>query len=117
MTTFLDGPAKGETLLLRNAPAMLRVTLNQTGLLPVWDALDVVGDTAEPHEFIYAYRRAGPVMAAHLNFGRGRRGGPRSGYYAGAPYRLIEPQPAPELLRNERAWYAWVNSQVASEVS
>lgn len=114
MTTFLDGPAQGTTLLLQHAPMLLRVTLNQAGLLPEFDALDAPGDEAAPHEFIYAYRRVGPVVQAHINFGR-RRGGSRSGFYAGAPYRLVDPQPAAEVLRDNRAWAAWVNSQVSPE--
>ncbi len=112
MTRFLDGPAKGETLLLQNAPVLLRVTLKTSSLIPTWDALDAIGDVAAADEAIYAYRRQGPAVSAHLNFGRARKGGARSGFYSGGEYKVVDPQPPDAVLRTERAWYQWANAQV-----
>jgi len=71
MTTFKDGPAKGQTLMLRRAQMFLRVVQDPKG---TWDALDQPDDTPKPEERLYAYRIDGQPAMAHYCI-RGGRGG------------------------------------------
>lgn len=79
MTTFLDGPARGQTLMLRFAPQTLRVVVDSKGK---WDALDLPEDTPRPDETVYLYERVGEAAMCHLNAGK------RSGFYAIAQYEI-----------------------------
>lgn len=79
MTTFIDGPAKGQKLLLRHAPAVLTVVVNSRNK---WDALDQPDDEVRPDELTFTYDRVGEAGMVHVNFGR-RRGG----FYALAQYK------------------------------
>lgn len=79
MTTFLDGPAKGQKLLLRNSPNVLTVVVGQDGK---WDALDMPGDAPRLTEVAHRYRLVERSGTAHVNFGRGR-----GGFFAIASYR------------------------------
>ena len=103
MTKFLDGPAKGEVLMLRNCPRYLRVT-HQQG---VWDALDIPSDTPRPSEEVYAYRRKGDCGHAFVDFGGKSK--KASGCYAIAEYEIVADQPLAEVLRNNTLWQYWVD--------
>ena len=84
MTTFLDGPAKGEVLRLKAAPLFLRVVQNG----PCFDALDMPGDEPEPTELVYVYLRTG-------------------GTFTTATYQLLDRQPTDDEARNIALWQAW----------
>lgn len=104
MTTFIDGPAKGQTLLLKNAPTYMRVVQNAAGK---WDALDAPGDTPAVDETCHAYFRHEFRGSCHIN-----RGGGRGGFYAMADYRILGTQPAQEVMKSQKGWEDWVVSQV-----
>lgn len=59
MTTFLDGPAKGQTLILKRSPEILRVVLEPK--TRKWDALDQPEDAPRPGEMVYIY-----VLKQHI---------------------------------------------------
>lgn len=103
MTAFLDGPAKGQNLLLKNAPLFLRVV----EAFGKWDALDAPGDRPSPNETLYAYRLKERLGNVHLNCGR--RGG--SGFYTTASYEVCLDQPAQEQMRSESGWSEWCAAQ------
>ncbi len=108
MTRFTDGPAKGKTLLLARAPLFLRVVIAGGKL----DALDQLDDRPQGGERIYAYRRTGPATALHIDFCRGRgRKGPRSAWYRGGDYALVEPQPNEAVLRDTARWRGWATEE------
>jgi hypothetical protein len=98
MTTFLDGPAEGQTLLLKRAPIFLRVVKGGGK----WDALDQPEDQPTPDEEIYAYRIEGEPGVCHVDV-RGARGG----FYTLAQYRLVPTQPEDRELRNTMSWRRW----------
>ena len=101
MTTFLDGPAQGKTLMLRRAPYFLRVTHGPRGL----DALDQIGDEPTSKETVTVYvRQPGAVeKGVHLNCGK--NGG--SGWYCVASYKHSENQPTDAEMRGNTRWRAW----------
>jgi hypothetical protein len=100
MTRFLDGPAKGVTLLLHRAPRILRAVRDPGGK---WDALDQLGDVPEPNEAIYIYLLAGRPAVAHISLSRGR-----GGFYPLAEYRYSAVQPGPEVdVRDTAGWRRW----------
>jgi hypothetical protein len=105
MTTFEDGPAFGQTLLLRRAPFFLRVTFSPERK---WDALDQLKDQPEPEETITVYRKVRESGWVHL-CGRGR--GAVSGRFVIAVYRLHGEQPADETARSIREWRKWCEAQ------
>lgn len=94
MTTFIDGPAKGQVLQLKRAPIFLRVVQNGCS----FDGLDQIGDEPEETEIIYVYqimeRPAGHVSTA-------------KGTYPIARYRLFDPQPLDSQIRQDHAWKGW----------
>jgi hypothetical protein len=98
MTTFLNGPAKGQTLMLHNSPRWLRVTCGRGK----WDALDQWEDSPLPDELIYCYQLAEITGHAHINMGRGR-----GGFYPIASYRYVEPQPDERKMRSNELWVKW----------
>lgn len=100
MTTFEDGPAKGQRLMLHRAPIFLRVT-EKGGK---FDALDQVDDTPRPDEMLYAYQLAERPGHCHINTGRK----PGGGFYPVAKYRMIVPQPLLEEMLTREAWVKWV---------
>ena len=63
MTTFIDGPAKGQHLALKRAPRFLRVVVADGK----WDALDQIEDEPRPGELVYAYEVHGPVGSCHIS--------------------------------------------------
>lgn len=104
MIQFLDGPAEGETLMLRRAPHFLRVVISPRGNV---DALDQIDDEPRPRERIFVYRLASTPSRYHI------RCSPRSssGMFMQAKYRLFDPQPADEVLRDTKEWQAWASLQ------
>jgi hypothetical protein len=111
MTEFLDGPAAGQTLMLKRAPKYLRAVQAATG---DWDALDQLIDTPRAGERVVAYRMVeGPFRAHICARGRNRSA---SGWYEGGRYRVCDSQPTDEQLRETAAWRAWVSEQVGRPV-
>ncbi len=108
MVKFLDGPAAGESLMLRAAPEFLRV-VHSPRRKPgnQWDALDQPGDEVAGGETVYAYRRVGNPTRMHLKMS------PRSasGWYAMAEYRVVEDQPSEATMRYRGLWMVWVRVQ------
>ncbi|MGE4183331.1 MAG: hypothetical protein AB7J34_26230 [Limisphaerales bacterium] len=84
MTTFIDGPAKGQHLLLKSSPQTLTVVVDPTGK---WDALDQPGDAVRPGERTFQYLRVGEPGFIHINRGRGR-----GGFFSMAQYRWADEQ-------------------------
>jgi len=104
MTTFQDGPAKGQHLMLRRCARFLRV-VEANGK---WDALDQLHDEPRPEETLYAYEIVGEPGMMHLNAGRGR-----GGCYPIATYRLVANQPTDADMRTTEAWHAWCVKRVS----
>ncbi len=99
MTHFEDGPAKGQTLMLKRAPQFLRV-VEANGK---WDALDQLDDKPEPQEKIYAYKRVGKPGMIHINMGRKNHGG----FFPMAEYRFCSEQPPDCGMRDKERWQWW----------
>lgn len=99
MTRFEDGPAKGQTLMLKRAPYFLRVVLSPKGK---WDALDQLDDKPDRTETLFAYELIEAPGVAFLNPG---------GRYPVARYRLVENQPIDGAMRDSEAWPAWVETE------
>lgn len=97
MVKFIDGPAKGQTLMLHRVPILLRVT--QAG--STFDALNELHDEAHPRESIHAYVMVGKPSPVHI---RARKGG---GTYWMAEYRLLDWQPSEPTLRDNDRWMTW----------
>ncbi len=108
MTTFIDGPAMGKTLMLRRAVMLLRVTVNEAGEI---DALDQPQDTPKPEEeWIYTYVNTGKRTGnVHVRYGGNKKH--LSGFYVMAEYRLYEQQPPDDVMRDNTQWRAWCQSQ------
>jgi len=102
MTSFEDGPAKGQHLMLKRAARFLRV-VEANGK---WDALDQPTDTPQPKEKLYAYEITSKPGMCHINAGRGG-----SGFYPIATYRLVKTQPADAEMRTAEAWSRWCEAQ------
>lgn len=104
MTRFLDGPAKGQTLMLKRSPILLRVTWDGKK----WDALDMIEDTPHPGEKLFAYYITKKEGACHVSTSdkNGRRGG---GFYSCAEYTAVplRDQPPDAVLRDNDGWRAW----------
>lgn len=106
MTTFDDGPAKGQTLMLQRTPKYLRVTHDGKK----WDALNNLEDTAQPTETLYAYvTKDGPRGSVHIH-----RSGGRGGFYPLISYQLVPDQPNDATMRDNAKWAAWVEAKVNS---
>lgn len=101
MTSFTNGPAMGQTLMLKRGPKYLRVVHDKA--TNKWDALDQIEDTPSVHEIVYAYEMVGEPGQIHLNCGR--KGG--SGWYVMAEYRLCDTQPENHEKRDTALWQAW----------
>lgn len=106
MTTFQDGPAAGQKLMLKRAVMFLRVTY-ESGK---WDALDQLTDKAKETEELFAYRIVGVPGHCHI-----RASGGRSGFYVMATYKLVEPQPTDAQMRDNEAWSKWVEDIAVKE--
>ncbi len=79
MTSFLDGPAAGQRLMLKRAPRFIRVVTHGGK----FDALDQLGDVPLPSEAIHVYEITGKPGGVHLN----TRGKPGGGFFTIAKYR------------------------------
>lgn len=107
MTTFHDGPAQGQTLMLRRAVCYLRVVVSRDGH---WDALDQPDDTVGADETVYAYliiMNPRPSMI-HIRAAKGR-----GGFFTIAKYRFCLDQPSQEVMRDEQRWGEWCRSDHA----
>lgn len=104
MITFSDGPAAGRSLLLRRAPAYLRVTRHP--LTGEFDGLDQPEDEPLAHEELTVYvltMRPGSISV------RGKGGA--GGRYAVANY-VLHPDPPPDATaRENESWRAWCEAQ------
>lgn len=108
MTRFVDGPAAGATLWLHRAPLFLRAVRERGS--NDWDALDQVDDVPKTTEDIVVYQLHGEPTWVHLN--RGRQGG---GIFRGGQYRVVDPQPPDDQLRDVFHWRAWA-TQAAQQL-
>lgn len=102
MTSFLDGPAAGHTLMLRRTPVYLRVVIDRKGKV---DALDQLTDTPAAGETCHCYVLARKLGACHIRAGKGR-----SGFYPVAEYRYRKAQPDQKVMLSNRDWAEWVMS-------
>lgn len=98
MTKFIDGPAAGQTLMLKRTPKLLRVT--QVGAK--FDALNELEDVARQEEKLYCYVLSEYLGMAHIN-----RSGGRGGFYPIAEYKLREQQPSEFQMYSNEAWARW----------
>ncbi len=107
MTTFTDGPAKGQNLMLRRAPYLLRVCLERdlTGAVVKCDALDQPEDDAGPGEELHAYRLTGRPVPCHI-----RASGGRGGFYQIGTYEVVPEQPTDAQMRDNAAWTEWCHT-------
>lgn len=110
MTSFLDGPAKGQSLSLKRSPVFLRVVCKvapESGKLGPWDALD------GPDEVILVYRLAQNHGACHVH-----QSGGRGGFYPISTYALSPHQPSDHILRDVNQWQKWclALNQVESQI-
>jgi hypothetical protein len=104
MVTFIDGPAAGQNLMLRNGPFFLRVTRAGSK----FDALDQPGDHPMRDEEVFAYVIAEPPSRCHI-----RASGGRGGFYAIATYKLVNPQPDRLDLFTNHNWGEWCEENSA----
>ena len=102
MTKFLDGPARGQTLMLQREAVFLRVTSSNTPTGLKWAALDQVEDTPLPTETVYAYRVEGEVGRCHI-----LRRPTGSGWFIIANYRYVQEQPPMSVMRDNKRWRLW----------
>lgn len=103
MTTFEDGPAKGQCLMLTRAPLYLRVVHVR---MNHFDALDQLDDRPRDDENIYAYKLNGKAGSCHIN----RRGG-SGGFFTVANYSLVKNQPTDLVMRDTEDWRRWCHAQ------
>jgi len=106
---FLDGPAAGVVLRLRDAPAWLRAVRDGAGR---WDALDQPGDAPAAGEEVFVYRRQGEADSVHVSCSeRGRR---RGRWLVRADYVHHAARPSGPAARESEAWAAWRAAQAAT---
>lgn len=105
MTSFKDGPAKGQRLMLKRAVTFLRVV----ELQGKWDALDQLTDEPEDNENVYAYKITGQPGHCHINMGRGR-----GGFYPIAEYAMCPEQPPDSVMRSRKEWGEWCEAKARS---
>lgn len=110
-TKFLDGPAKGVVLELQRAPPFLRVTLSNDH--DRWDALDLLTDTQETGEFIFAYRRVADDGWIHLDYTEKKSGRRRGRTIHSATYAVLEIQPPEDVLRDTAKWREFCTAEKA----
>ena len=108
MIRFIDGPAKGVSLVLENAPFLLRVVRAENG---AWDALDHASDEARPGESISVYRRIDVPQVAFVDF-RDRGGGRRGQRLISCSYSHWPEPIAAEDLDTSRAFFAWYEKNI-----
>lgn len=101
MTKFLDGPAAGKTLMLKNSPVLLRVTEANGN----FDALDRHTDEPRFDEVLTLYRLKEHTGNCHLRFGGNKKH--MSGFYPVSTYELHPEQPPEEVMRDPKLWAEW----------
>jgi hypothetical protein len=103
MTTFTDGPAKGQCLMLKRAVKFLRVAKAPNGK---FHALVQLYDEPAPREELFAYTANERPRVCHINAGRGR-----GGFFPLISYRLCADQPSQEIMRCPLDWGDWCAKQ------
>lgn len=103
MTTFIDGPAKGQNLMLRRGLIFLRVVYDKQS--KKWDALNDIGDTPKDSETLYSYVLIGEANWCHVNIAGGK-----GGMFVMGEYSLTKPQPTDEIMRDQSKWEEWVEA-------
>ena len=109
MTRFEDGPAAGQTLMLKRVARFLRVTAviaPESGKVSKWDALDQLGDSPRPDETLYAYEVFGEIGMAFVD------GKNVHGCYPIANYRFVKEQPTQAIMMSTQGWHEWCLKQV-----
>lgn len=102
MTTFEDGPAKGQALMLKRAPVFLRVTHVPQKVHEAWDALDQPDDEPRASEQLFTYvLTEGGFGFVHIKASKG------GGFYKLASYKLWPNQPTDAEMRDTAKWRAW----------
>lgn len=97
MTTFTNGPAKGQTLLLRRSPVYLRVVFDSRN----FDALDQPDDEPRRNERVYIYELQETKGHVFLD-------GPKCrGCFAIASYSMVLNPPNEATMRDTDAWAQW----------
>lgn len=100
MTTFVGGPADGQTIpLCDRAPIVLRVCQSPTG----WDALNDEDDVAKPDEKLHVYILAEKPGVIHIS----RRPRKDSGWFIIGKYHWLPEQPDDATMRDNRRWAKW----------
>ena len=98
MTTFEDGPAKGQHLTLRRTPLLLRVTECDGN----WDALNELVDRPAANEKLHAYVLKSNYGSAFIDGTKFR------GRVEIASYRHIATgAPSNAEMRDEDLWHMW----------
>lgn len=108
MTTFVDGPAKGRTLMLKRSPKYLRVT--EAAGKQEFDALDQVNDKPEITEHLYAYVVSKTLGTAHLKMGGKSKSA--SGFYPIVEYSFLPVQPTDAIMRSNERWQEWCEAML-----
>jgi hypothetical protein len=98
VTRFLDGPAKGQCLMLKRAARFLRVT----ECAGKWDALDFPEDQPLARETLHAYEIAGQPGWCFMRPG---------GRFVMAEYRHVPNQPSDATMRTLDTWREWCVEQ------
>lgn len=107
MTRFLDGPAAGKTLTLRNSPELLRVTIDRiTGEV---DALDAREDSPKATEALHVYKLRNIEQLNAIVCTRGK-GGSRS-FSKIANYVIYTVQPPQEVMQSPMDWGDWLRGE------
>ena len=103
MTTFEDGPAKGQCLMLQRTPVLMRVTeeISPESGKHKFDALYELHDRPAPHENLYAYTIAQFRGYAFID------GAKFHGRCAMASYKLTATQPTDAEMRDDTLWHNW----------
>ncbi len=111
MTTFEDGPAKGQTLMLHRATIFLRVVVDDKASGMLWDALDQPDDVPKATEKLYAYQCTGVRGSAFVD-GRDPKTGKRFGNRVPiTSYKLVKPQPTDAEMRSTFGWQKWCKEE------
>lgn len=92
MTKFVDGPADGQTLMLKRQPLFLRVVRDGAGK---WDALDQLHDSPRHGEEAFVYVHVADDGCVFVRPG---------GMYRTTRYALFPQQPSQAVLRDTVAW-------------
>jgi len=115
MTTFIDGPAEGQSLMLARTPVLLRVTWDGEK----WDALDQFLDAPSKDEEVYVYLIDKILGFCHMDF-RDKDGKRGSSTRQIARYRhLSDVNPKRMDLRDTIRWKDWCHemARTHSEVA